>query len=233
MSLLKCPECGHVVSEYAKSCPNCGCPMEQIKILLASSEPVTKEAPVSEPVEEAPKAVLYAPEVQESKAVPFHYRPSENVYDAIILFSKRINYIGTTEHGQETSYYHALRNSEDTPVAREGFEALKDHCYRLAIANLKESKPFEVLRYYPVAVVSGAEARRIYLEYKAYQVMDAIRVSEKAFNENIIDNPDAFLASFVDKNPHDVSEVSSLSGLNSTFIDAEAMVADRLKRFVD
>ena len=31
MSLLKCPECNHDVSEYAEVCPNCGCPIEVIK----------------------------------------------------------------------------------------------------------------------------------------------------------------------------------------------------------
>lgn len=31
MSLLKCPECNHDVSEYAEVCPNCGCPIDIIK----------------------------------------------------------------------------------------------------------------------------------------------------------------------------------------------------------
>lgn len=31
MSLLKCPECNHDVSEYANACPNCGCPIDIIK----------------------------------------------------------------------------------------------------------------------------------------------------------------------------------------------------------
>lgn len=31
MSLLKCPECNHDVSEYADTCPNCGCPISVIK----------------------------------------------------------------------------------------------------------------------------------------------------------------------------------------------------------
>lgn len=30
MALLKCPECGEHVSEFAKACPNCGCPMSDI-----------------------------------------------------------------------------------------------------------------------------------------------------------------------------------------------------------
>ena len=31
MALLKCFECGNNVSEYAQSCPNCGCPINLIK----------------------------------------------------------------------------------------------------------------------------------------------------------------------------------------------------------
>ena len=31
MALIKCPECNHDVSEYADSCPNCGCPIGVIK----------------------------------------------------------------------------------------------------------------------------------------------------------------------------------------------------------
>ena len=27
MALIKCPECGHDVSDKAKACPNCGFPM--------------------------------------------------------------------------------------------------------------------------------------------------------------------------------------------------------------
>lgn len=30
MALLKCPECGKVVSEFARECPECGCPMSDI-----------------------------------------------------------------------------------------------------------------------------------------------------------------------------------------------------------
>lgn len=37
MALLKCSECNHDVSEYAKICPNCGCPVEIIKQHLDNS----------------------------------------------------------------------------------------------------------------------------------------------------------------------------------------------------
>ena len=28
MALINCPECGKEISEKAKSCPNCGCPID-------------------------------------------------------------------------------------------------------------------------------------------------------------------------------------------------------------
>ena len=30
MAMIKCPECGKEVSDKAKTCPNCGCPIENI-----------------------------------------------------------------------------------------------------------------------------------------------------------------------------------------------------------
>ena len=38
MSLLKCPECGKDVSEFAESCPNCGCPVSIIKKNIEKGE---------------------------------------------------------------------------------------------------------------------------------------------------------------------------------------------------
>lgn len=34
MALLKCPECGHEISEFANNCIYCGCPMDKIKEIL-------------------------------------------------------------------------------------------------------------------------------------------------------------------------------------------------------
>lgn len=36
MALIKCPECGHEISEYADKCISCGCPMSKIKELMST-----------------------------------------------------------------------------------------------------------------------------------------------------------------------------------------------------
>ena len=37
MALIKCPECGHEISEFADKCISCGCPMSKIKELMSST----------------------------------------------------------------------------------------------------------------------------------------------------------------------------------------------------
>ena len=40
--LLKCPECNNDVSEYADKCPNCGCPINKIKVdILTDREKIS------------------------------------------------------------------------------------------------------------------------------------------------------------------------------------------------
>lgn len=40
MALIKCPECGQEVSDIAKSCPHCGCPIVQKKIKKFSKKSI-------------------------------------------------------------------------------------------------------------------------------------------------------------------------------------------------
>ena len=45
MALIKCPECGNHISEFAEKCVFCGCPREKIRELVAcknSSKPTPK-----------------------------------------------------------------------------------------------------------------------------------------------------------------------------------------------
>lgn len=66
MALIKCTECGNMVSDKASACPNCGCPTKDVLSELARSqetleaEPKTAEPPAPEtpttPVESAPQS---------------------------------------------------------------------------------------------------------------------------------------------------------------------------------
>lgn len=49
MALIKCPECGHQISEYAEYCINCGCPMSVVRQLLNKrADNYEKEIPSTE-----------------------------------------------------------------------------------------------------------------------------------------------------------------------------------------
>lgn len=47
MALIKCPECGQSISEYADKCIYCGCPMTKVKELLQKKEIKLPEKPIS------------------------------------------------------------------------------------------------------------------------------------------------------------------------------------------
>ena len=38
MSLIKCPECGNEISDKAYSCPKCGCPIKQEKVIVVKKD---------------------------------------------------------------------------------------------------------------------------------------------------------------------------------------------------
>lgn len=56
MALIKCTECGNMVSDKADRCPHCGCP---VSIILGGSEKAPEKSPAKEP-EQRPAAALEA-----------------------------------------------------------------------------------------------------------------------------------------------------------------------------
>lgn len=43
MSLIKCDECGKEISDKATTCPNCGCPVQQITTKIQPNPPIVKK----------------------------------------------------------------------------------------------------------------------------------------------------------------------------------------------
>lgn len=225
MSLLKCPECGHDVSSYAKACPNCGCPMEEIKNLLATQS-VSDVAPVSS-FKETSIPAPNSESSQASGAQRFYQSFPDwraDVVQAIIHLSKRLSYLPPLEHLTDANYRYALRNESENKTCRLAFEALHGYSYRRSLEHLKSVYPFKQLTYCTVPSVNDEVAKRIWKEYKAYKVIDFIHKTEKAFNEKILEDERVFVGDFVSKNPADAEDVSNLSGLNSNYQDAVAMV---------
>ena len=61
MALIKCTECGNMVSDKADRCPHCGCP---VSIILGGSEKAPEKSPVKEPAQSpAPAPEASAPAV--------------------------------------------------------------------------------------------------------------------------------------------------------------------------
>lgn len=52
MALIKCPDCGKMFSEYAESCPNCGCPTKDAKAAKEELAPFPNEETESNCVKE-------------------------------------------------------------------------------------------------------------------------------------------------------------------------------------
>lgn len=44
MALIKCKECGQMISDKASACPHCGCPVSQLKICEECGEPLPEDA---------------------------------------------------------------------------------------------------------------------------------------------------------------------------------------------
>jgi hypothetical protein len=225
MSLLKCPECGHDVSEYAKACPNCGCPIEKIQEIILSK--------INQPnrptgLEDKPNQVL---ENSESPKGKRHLDWKNNVIDAIILFSIRLRYLPPNQKLSEDDFAKHLKEQANNPVCRQALEALHDYGYRQTLEAMKNAHITESLKYISIKRVSDSVAKHLYKEYKAYKVMDAIHSIEGVFKETILDNPRAFLKDFIDKDPKDANDVGCLAGLNSHFQDAEAMISEVMSSF--
>ena len=63
MALIKCPDCGKMFSEYAESCPNCGCPTKDAK-----AANIANDSPFSQPTEEK-ESNEQAPSIIDEKSV--------------------------------------------------------------------------------------------------------------------------------------------------------------------
>lgn len=219
---MKCPECGHTVSEYASCCPNCGCPIDKIHQLISAKE--SQQKPEGH-------IAFINPSNSEIKPVIFAWK--SNVIHCIIFLSKKIAYFAPSPKPTDQDYVRYLGKETNNPICRQALEALQGYSYRQSLEALHASSPNQKLRYCSVKRVSDEAAKRIYREYKAYRIIDAIKVIENALKETIIDDQKAFLKDFIDRDPDRCDSVALLVGLTSRFADSEGMVTEVMNSFFD
>lgn len=65
MALIKCTECGNMVSDKADRCPHCGCP---VSVILSETAKAPENPPVQEPAQRpVPDPKVSAPAVDPSR----------------------------------------------------------------------------------------------------------------------------------------------------------------------
>lgn len=65
MAMIKCPECGKELSDKASACPNCGCPIEDIKRQIEEKETEAAEKIKEKEAEKKAKQIAFETKKQE------------------------------------------------------------------------------------------------------------------------------------------------------------------------
>jgi hypothetical protein len=183
--------------------------------------------------QEAEEQARHAREAQQQNP---HQNPSElwnnahSVSDVIVCLSRRFSYLPENPILTEAQLRYALRDKCDIVIYRFGLNALHGHCYRKALIAMQGAGVVgRPVSYCSVDPADEILAKTIYIEYKAYLVLNGIHTMEQAFREDIIVDQTAFMKSLMDTNPKSADEVSTLKGLSSHYQDAWAQVNEALK----
>lgn len=178
MALIKCPECSHMISEYADKCIYCGCPMSVIKTLLKDKEKAKKSEPTKKQNLE---------KKQEKKPVSFICSLSNNEKALLDDFTKLIKERIPSINPKESTYTYGFK------VANE----INSLCW----FTKKEDGRF-VLKYYdnPIKRDTHTELRmdspedisngckKVFNLYKIYYIKNEEKNLEKAEEQSKSDS---------------------------------------------
>ena len=79
MAIISCKDCNNPISDKAKQCPKCGCPVVQKNKLLSSVFTATQNA-IKENAEEAQKKILYKKSLKTPWLSYFYYSEFQAVF---------------------------------------------------------------------------------------------------------------------------------------------------------
>jgi hypothetical protein len=164
------------------------------------------------------------------KPIRVQWAEAQSVSEVIVCLSYRFSYLPENPVLTEAQLRYALKDKADIAIYRCGLKALHGHCYRQALIAMQGAGVIgRPVSYCMVSRLNEISAKAVYVEYKAYLVLNGIHQIEQAFRENIIVDQKLYMDSFMKQNPKNAVEVSTLKGLSANFQDAFAQIEEALK----
>lgn len=96
MALIKCPECGKEISEYAPACIGCGCPMTRIQEILSKASAVKVEVKG-----EKPSGFLNKLPNNEASLIESIKSYLSNTFPKVFIFAEPKHYFGIKVAGED------------------------------------------------------------------------------------------------------------------------------------
>lgn len=168
MALIKCSECGNEVSDKAKACPNCGCPIEKAieGEISPKGEGDLQNVDENEVIDDVSKEDLNNSEAEAKKVIAAEPAPKpqsskrilivSGIAAAIIIIGGIGIYFGTANYRNYTSaikqmenkkYEEAISKFEKLGAYKDSVEMFKKSSYELGKDLFKQDK-FEDARTY-------------------------------------------------------------------------------------
>lgn len=162
MALIKCPECGHEISEFAPHCIFCGCPMDTIKKIIIRNSGNSSTLEIKD--ENKQKLVLFKDNLtsNEGRFLEHLEKEVKELYKKQISFIHRKYYLALKVSGEKTirfsfkKTYRSLKfcfinkNGEHKEVEVSNFDNITEtqligiikNNYALPAANEKDGDDF-------------------------------------------------------------------------------------------
>ena len=153
MALIKCPECGNQISEFATACIHCGCPMSKIKeLLLKRAAPQRKPEPVINKTEAG--SFLESRSLEEQRIIKYFVEELSKRFDPLFKANSRYMYtIGKGTYIRHETYCWFTRSDRGSLLfkyyskdkkntyAQEINTENKEYCLRKLLFELTGQEP--------------------------------------------------------------------------------------------
>jgi hypothetical protein len=145
---------------------------------------------------------------QEPKASEFNDAPhpaqqNYNVYDVIVYLSNKLKRLTAAPDLSKKDYLHYLESDfrNETYV----YALIAIHEWMMHFRDPKDG-------YFEMEVFSMADAKKIYAYFEAKELIRLIDKKHRTAKENVFENENTFIVSFVAKDPKTASEIIRLPG---------------------